>query len=342
MSSRDVLVVRLDSMGDVLLAGPAVRAAAGGGRRVTMLVSSRGEEAARLLPGVDDVIVFDAGWVLADPGPFRSRPVRTLVRTLRRRNFGHGLVLVSAHQSPLATALLLRLAGVGRITAESHDYAGALLDVRLRPDAARHGDGRHEAQRALAVAVAAGFEPAGDRLAVRGPLPDVGHLTGPGAYLVVHPGSDAPARAWPAGLAREAVRRLALGGSRVLVTGGPDETALAAFVAGEHGRSLAGRTALPELAAVLRGAGTVVVGNTGPAHLAAAVGTPVVSLFSPVVPQERWRPHGVPVVVLGDQEADCAGTRARVCPLGPAHPCLSAVSATQVVAAVRSLCPAAG
>ena len=63
---------------------------------------------------------------------------------------------------------------------------------------------------------------------------------------------------------------------------------------------------MAELAGVLSGASAVVVGNTGPAHLAAAVGTPVVSIFAPVVPLERWRPWGVPSVVLGDQLAECA------------------------------------
>ena len=57
---------------------------------------------------------------------------------------------------------------------------------------------------------------------------------------------------------------------------------------------LGGRTDLAELAAVLRLADCLVVGNTGPAHLAAAVGTPVVSLFAPSSPPTRWRPWGVP------------------------------------------------
>jgi ADP-heptose:LPS heptosyltransferase len=79
-----------------------------------------------------------------------------------------------------------------------------------------------------------------------------------------------------------------------------------------------------------------VVGNTGPAHLAAAVGTPVVSLFSPVVPAARWAPYGVPVALLGDQDAPCRGTRARHCPV-PGHPCLAGVTAADVVDAVDSL-----
>ena len=100
--------------------------------------------------------------------------------------------------------------------------------------------------------------------------------------------------------------------------------------------SIAGRTSLSELASVLEGASAVVVGNTGPAHLAAAVGTPVVSIFAPVVPVERWGPWGVPHVVLGDQRAACRGSRARECPvLG--HPCVSTIAPLQVSDAVKEL-----
>lgn len=87
---------------------------------------------------------------------------------------------------------------------------------------------------------------------------------------------------------------------------------------------------------MLAGARAVVTGNTGPAHLAAAVGTPVVSLFAPVVPAERWRPYGVPHVLLGDQNAPCADSRARICPV-PGHPCLESVTAEDVLAAVEKV-----
>jgi heptosyltransferase III len=101
---------------------------------------------------------------------------------------------------------------------------------------------------------------------------------------------------------------------------------------------LGGRVDLAGLAEVLAGAGVVVVGNTGPAHLAAAVGTPVVSLFAPVVPAVRWRPWGVRHVLLGDQGAACAGSRARVCPVA-GHPCLDEVPVGDVLAAVATLAP---
>jgi ADP-heptose:LPS heptosyltransferase len=125
------------------------------------------------------------------------------------------------------------------------------------------------------------------------------------------------------------------------VTGSRRERRLTAHVAGEAGSDLGGRTSLADLAVVLSGAGALVSGNTGPAHLAAAVGTPVVSLYAPTVPLSRWRPWGVPHVVLGDQSIACAGCRARECPV-PGHPCLSGVTAEEVVAAVEQLAPAGG
>jgi ADP-heptose:LPS heptosyltransferase len=122
----------------------------------------------------------------------------------------------------------------------------------------------------------------------------------------------------------------------VVVTGGPAEMSLTATVAGPSAQDLGGRTDLRTLAGVLAGADAVVTGNTGPAHLAAAVGTPVVCLFSPVVPAVRWAPYGVPLELLGDQNAACRLTRARICPV-PGHPCLDSVSPEDVMQAVERL-----
>jgi ADP-heptose:LPS heptosyltransferase len=90
---------------------------------------------------------------------------------------------------------------------------------------------------------------------------------------------------------------------------------------------------------VLEGADAVVVGNTGPAHLAAAVGTPVVSLFAPTVPPVRWRPWRVTHELLY-VDVLCAGCRARVCPV-VGHPCLKGVKPPAVVEAVERLVPRA-
>ena len=327
------LVVRLDSAGDVLLGGPAIRAAAACSAGTAVLCGAQGAWAARLLPGVDDILVHDAPWVGLDPPPVRAGDIEALVTDLAAHRFDRALILASYHQSPLPTALLLRLAGITWIGADSEHYPGSLLDLRHRRAA-----GRHEAEAGLDLAAAAGLRlPPGDdgRLRVNR-VPDTSDLTGRAPYLVLHPGAAVPARAWSAARAAAAVRALTNAGHRVVVTGGPTERALTAQVAGGLALDLGGRTDPARLAGVLARAGAVVVGNTAPAHLAAAVGTPVVSLFSPVVAAERWAPHRVPHVLLGRPDAPCADSRARECPV-PGHPCLDSVTDAEVLAAVRSL-----
>jgi ADP-heptose:LPS heptosyltransferase len=336
--SRHVLVARQDSMGDVLLAGPAVRAVAAGSGRVTLLCGPRGRDAARMLPGVDQVVVAHAAWIDAEPRPVTRTGVDELVDRLTDLGIDQAVVLTSFHQSPLPLALVLRMAGVPTIAAVSVDYPGSLLDLRHRVD-----EDLHEVERSLSLVATLGYRlPDGDdgRLRVLPGRPaGLPGLDGP--YVVVHPGASVPARAWSPQRHAALVEALVEGGRRVVVTGAAEERALTARVAGRgHGGvvDLGGRVDLGGLAWVLAGAEVAVAGNTGPAHLAAAVGTPVVSLFAPVVPAARWRPVGVAHVLLGDQGAACAGTRARVCPV-PGHPCLDGVPVAEVVAAVDQLAP---
>jgi ADP-heptose:LPS heptosyltransferase len=332
--TRTVMVARLDADGDVLLAGPAVRAVAAAADRVVLLCGPRGQQAASLLPGVDEILVWRAPWIEPAARPVQRSDTDALIEKVVAAEVGEAVVLTSFHQSPLPTALLLRLAAVRRLTAISEDYPGSLLDVR-HPDP---GD-VPEAERALSTAAAAGFPlPAGDdgRLAVREPLPDTTGLTGTAPYVVLHPGTSVPARGWPAARWVETVECLRSEGHAVVVTGSPGERRLTDEVAAAGATDLGGRTSFSELAGVISRASAMVVANTGPAHLAAAVGTPVVSLFAPTVPAARWAPYGVPVVLLGDQQAACRATRSTVCPV-PGHPCLSGVTATEVADALGRL-----
>lgn len=328
------LVARMDNVGDVLLAGPCVRAVAAHAESVTLLAGPRGRAGAELLPGVDRVLTWCAPWIDPEPPDIKPSDIDGIVGRLRALELDRALILTSFHQSPLPLALLLRMAGVGWIGAISEDYPGSLLDLRHRVS----GD-PPEAERALSLATAAGYAlPPGDdgKLAVRGPLPDTRSLTGGPGYVVVHPAASVPARQ-PSELRSAAiVTALTRAGHRVVVTGSPADRELTAAVAGSHAIDLGGETTLPELAAVLRDAIVVVAPNTGPAHLAAAVGTPVVSLFAPVVPATRWMPYGVPVAVLGDQHAACRDSRARICPV-EGHPCLESITPDEVVEAAEEL-----
>lgn len=338
-----MLLTRLDNAGDVLLSGPAARAAARGASRLSYLCAPPGEAAARLLPGVDEVVVTPAPWVAFDPPPIDRRGIESLLDRLSAMEIDQAAILTSFHQSPLPLALLLRMAGIGSTAAVSVDYPGSLLDRRLVVD-----DDQHEVLRDLQVVAALGHRlgPGDDgRLRVSIPAsvaapPPIRPLLGADGsrYVVVHPGASVPARAWPSEHMRDLVSTLACAGTVVVVTGGQREMELTSWVAGAAAIDLGGATTLAELALVLANADALVVGNTGPAHLAAAVGTPVVSIYAPTVPSVRFEPWGVEHLTLGNQDIACAGCRARVCSEA-GHPCISEVTVSQVIAALESLRP---
>ena len=327
------LLVRPDNVGDVLLAGPAVRAVAADVDRVTFWAGPNGAAAAALLPGVDEVVVHRADWIDPAAGGVDRDRVMGFVDDLVDLAIDEAMILTSFHQSPLPAALLLRLAGVPTVAAVSDDFPGALLDVRHRVD-----DDIHEVERALSLVATLGHRlPHDDHggLAVAVPPDTDIHVPAGTDLVVVHPGASVPARAWAPGRHRETVAALRADGWRVLVTGGASERDLTAFVA-DGIDDLGGRTTLAELAVLLAHSAAVVTGNTGPAHLAAAVGTPVVSLYAPTVPPVRWRPWGVAHVLLGELDIACAGCRSVRCPL-PGHPCLDDVTPHHVVAGLRRL-----
>ncbi|GEC05554.1 hypothetical protein SSP24_32090 [Streptomyces spinoverrucosus] len=132
-----------------------------------------------------------------------------------------------------------------------------------------------------------------DPLDLRIPAP-AASSPAPGA-VVVHPGADAPARCWPKERFAAVARELRRCGHDVVVTAGAGEGALADYVATEAGLPSAavlggaGDVPFDQLAALVTQARCVVVGDTGLAHLATALGTSSVVLFGPVAPR-LWGP----------------------------------------------------
>jgi ADP-heptose:LPS heptosyltransferase len=278
------------------------------------------------------VVIHRSEWIDAHPPAVQAPLIDGLVRTLRRLGVDQACIFTSSHQSSLPLALLLRLAGVPEITAISHDYPGSLIDHRIPGD-----PDVHEVERNLLVVAAAGYDlPAGDAGLLR-----VEHRPPErrGGYVVVHPGASVPARTLAADLWRDVVAQIGSSGRSVVVTGSEGEHDLATSVAATaSGATVRTAMTLTDMATLLAGADAIVVGNTGPAHLAAAVGTPVVEIFAPTVPAARWRPWGVPSVLLGQQTIDCAGCRQRRCPL-PDQPCIAQVGPAEVLAALDDLVP---
>ena len=126
-------------------------------------------------------------------------------------------------------------------------------------------------------------------------------------------------------------------GCQVVLTGDASEVELADRVRARmrhSARSVAGRVTFRQLAALISLADLVVTNNTGPAHVAAAVKTPVVDLFALTNPPEQWGPWKVPHRLLYRQ-VPCALCYSRSCP--HQQECLRGVSPDQVVSAAREL-----
>jgi lipopolysaccharide heptosyltransferase II len=346
---RRILAIRLDALGDVIMTTPALQAIrdSARGAHLTLLTSTAGAEAARHVPALDDVIVHDPTWM---PGGDR-RPAAAEARLVDRLRSGgyQGAIVFTVHtQSPLPAALLLRLAEIPRVLAHCRENPYGLLSDWV-PEPEPGEATRHEVRRQLDLVAHVGFRTDDERLSFRVPpdamrrvrsrvLPGLGIRLGDGApWAVVHPGAAAASRRYPPAAFAEAAGRLARShGVRIVFTGGAAEVPLVEEIRASMqapSESLAGRLSLGELAALLAVAPLLIANNTGPVHVAAALGTPVVDLYALTNPQHT--PWMVPARIL-NVDVPCAGCRRSVCPLGT-NACLSLVPADEVVAAALEL-----
>ncbi|MGE3855774.1 MAG: glycosyltransferase family 9 protein [Dehalococcoidia bacterium] len=338
---RNVLLVRLDNAGDVVLLSPAVAAirAALPHARVTLLASTGGAPAATLIEGIDAVLTHEAIWQQLRPGRVGPADEQRLIETLRAGRFDAAFIFTSFSQTAFAAAYACFLAGIPIRAGHAALFGGQLLTHEVPAPSAR----LHQAERALHLVRGVGFDaldarlrlgvPAEAHAEARALLAEHG-VTAP--YVVVAPGASAPARRYPAAAFAEVVRGLreALG-APVLVVGSAREAELVAQVAaGEPGAvALAGRTSLPGVAALVAGARAVVANNSLTMHLADSLGVPVVATYSGTDPAERWAPRVVPSRLL-TRETDCAPCFHIDCPR--ALECLD-IPPAEVVAAVAEL-----
>lgn len=275
-----LVVLRALKLGDFLTAVPALRALAR---------AFPGHERILAAPARFEELIGQTGMhrVCATPGLVGLDP-----------ELAGAEVAVDLHgRGPESQRILLDLAPRRLISFRCHAVPATAGSPGWRPD-------EHEVQRWCRLLHDSGIpaDPADLRLhrPFAGPAPGGG--TGPeqptgggggGRPTIVHPGAASPARRWPAERFAAVARHEVAAGRAVIVTGGPEERDLAREVAGRAGLAptavLAGRTSLAELAELVAGAGRVVCGDTGIAHMATATGTPSVVLFGPVPPAE-WGP----------------------------------------------------
>ena len=345
--ARRILAVRLDNLGDVLMTTPALAAIKDSlpGAHLTLLAGPSGAALAPHLPMVDEVIPHAASWVKHDR-PATALEEFQLVQQLAQRGFDAAIVFTVCTQSPLPAAMLLRLAGIPLRAAHCRENPYGLLTHWVRDADTDVAFARHEVRRQLDLVAALGLRTADERLRFRVSEADAERLAHklrqaglpPAApWIVVHPGATAPSRRYPAdrfGLAADAVAQDS--GCRIVFTGSAGEQPLIEQAQAAMRRpaiSLAGALSLGELAALIAGARALVSNNSGPVHLAAALGTPVVDLYALTNPQHT--PWAVPSRVL-NHDVPCRNCLKSVCPQGH-HDCLMQVSPQAVAEATLQL-----
>ncbi|MER7698039.1 MULTISPECIES: glycosyltransferase family 9 protein [unclassified Streptomyces] len=269
-----LLVLRALGLGDLLTAVPALRGLrrAHPGHEIVLAAPSSLRDAALATEAVDTLFPAQA--------PGRGVP------TLTGWYGGPPDVAVDLHGNGPESHAALAALGPRRILSYASPTP-TMSSAGAAPPVWRHED--HERERWCRLLAAYGI-PA-DPADVRLPQPSR-PSPAPGA-VVVHPGAEAAARRWPARHHAIVVRRLLAEGCRVVVTGGPGEEELVADLARAAGLGprdvMSGGLPFAELSALVAGAACLLSGDTGPAHLAVAHGTPSVTLFGPVAPR-LWGP----------------------------------------------------
>jgi lipopolysaccharide heptosyltransferase II len=326
---------------------PAIRAIKESlpGCRISLLTSTAGAEVGAFIPEIDAVMVYESPWMKSSPTRENSQHDHAFQQELRRQDFDAAVIFTVYSQSPLPSALFCYLADIPLRLAHCRENPYKLLTHWVKETEPEQGI-RHEVQRQLDLAASIGFTTSNATLSFRVPeeirgqaaalLEKVGvNLTKP--WMVIHPGVSAPSRQYrPEGYA-EAARRLTLeDGLQIVFTGSAGEQELVERIQrwmDVPSFSLAGQLSLGTLGELLEMAPLLISNNTGPVHVAAALGTPIVDLYALTNPQHT--PWGVPNRVLY-HDVPCKFCYKSICPEGH-HNCLRLVEPQEIISAVHEL-----
>ena len=344
--ARSVLCVRLDSLGDVLMCTPAIRAIKQSrpGRCVTLLSSRSGAAAAPYVPELDAVLEYPAPWMKSSA---RHLPAvdMAFVDSLAARRFDAVAIFTSYSQSALPAAMMCYLAGIPLRLAHCRENPYQMLSNWL-PDPEPETMIKHEARRQLDLVASVGCTASStglsfavrdsDTEAVRAKLAARG-LNVDQQWVLLHPGASAPSRRYPpdqwASVIRDLAKRTRL---PMALTGEAAEQPLIdriVHASDANAISCAGLLDLGELGAAIKLSSLVISNNTGPAHLAAAVGTPLVDLYALTNPQHT--PWQVECRVLFN-DVPCRFCQKSICPEGH-NDCLKGITPQRVVDAACAL-----
>jgi ADP-heptose:LPS heptosyltransferase len=350
-SARRLLLIRLDNLGDVLMTTPAFAAVRESmpEAELTLLAAPSALALQPHLPMIDRFIGFHAPWVKSGAAALEQQAIgeaeHAQLQMLHELRFDAAIIFTVCTQSALPAALLCRMAGIPLALAHVRERAYGLLSDEIH-DADRIRLGmRHEVRRQLDLVAHVGMQAADERLrfllrdedrrAAGDALRQAGVPDGQ-SYVLVHPGASAASRRYPPAAYAAAADLLQRDGTRVVFCAGPNEGDLLAEArAAMRGACIAlpPPPSLGALGALVDGARVLVANNSGPVHLAAALGTPVVDLYALTNPQHT--PWQVPARVLS-HDVPCRNCQQSVC-AEVHHGCLRGIEPRQIAGAASEL-----
>jgi lipopolysaccharide heptosyltransferase II len=303
---KNILCIRPDNMGDLIMSGPAIRALKHTFNcKITVLTSSMAAAVAPYMPEIDDTIVFDLPWIKTDKA---DNDLSAIVSELKSREFDGAVIFTVYSQSVLPSAMLAYQAGIPRVLGYCRENPYRLL-THWVPDKEPYELIKHQVQRDLDLVSAIGAEVTDDRLqlCINDNLWNGGvlqKLTNEGVnvdepWVVLHAGVSEKKREYPVDNWIAAAKKLIGRGYQVLFTGSVVDRKLTdqlQSAAGADSYSLGGAFGLDEFICLIKNAPLLVSVNTGTVHIAAAVGTPTVVLYAQTNPQHT--PWKVPAKVL--------------------------------------------
>lgn len=298
---KNILVIRADNMGDLIMSTPALRALKQSfGCRLTVLTSAMGNAIVKHIDCIDDVMVYNAPWVKTIETTAAGEETKTLIEELAKRRFDAAVIFTVYSQNPLPAAMLALLAGIPQRLAYCRENPYGLLTQWI-PDEEPYHVIQHQVERDIKLAAHVGAVATGKQLSLqytaaagasaKEKLAQAGvDITKP--YVVFHPGVSEKKREYPVALWKDCIPLfLKKNDYTVLLTGSASELALANAIQKDTAAfSIAGLLGIDAFLALVDGASAVLSVNTGTIHIAAALQTPVAVLYAQTNPQHTpWQ-----------------------------------------------------
>jgi lipopolysaccharide heptosyltransferase II len=288
------LVVRTDRIGDVLLSTPVLEAIKRKypKSKVSMMISPYTKDLLINNPWVDEIITYEQS---------SSSDFFKLVKSLRKKKFDFAILL----RPTLRMALLLYLSGIRVRIGTGYRAYQFLFNCKVYEH--RKTIEKHELEYNLSMLVPLGISGevivpriflSAEEETISNKIFDEQKVKKDDLKIIVHPGSGNSSLNYPLGkfavLADKLIEEFS---AKVILTGNSKEVKLSEAIRRKMRNKpvdLTGKTNLRELSSVLKGSDLLISNSTGPIHMAVALGTPVVALFSPlfVASPKRWGPYG--------------------------------------------------